>query len=377
MVQSYTRRPSNVRTVCVLAAALLWVAPAAAATGNLDITKNGVVELEAGNANGSSSRMATDLAELLDDGTTRRVVTVLGEGSLQNAIDLIELRGIDLAFVQSDVLDEAHARNLVHGVETLSYVAKLWNSEFHLLARRDISNVNELSAQKVNFGVEGDGTGITAQHLFSVIGVTVQPTNDPTGIALAKLIKGEIAAIAFVTPKPGPVFRDIDPKSGLHFLSIPAKATIAAKYAPAQLTAKDYPGLIPDGQPVDTAAIGTVLMAANLAPDSTRYHTLANLVDVFFTQFPRLLEAGHQAQWRDVNLAADLPGWRRFPPAQQWLQRNASVAARQTSPTALRVMFERFLEDKLKASGSAMTQQQKDDLFAQFEHWQSQSSQAR
>ncbi len=377
MVQSHTRRQSNGCAVCVLATALMWVAPAAAATGNLDLTKNGVVELEAGNANGSSSRMATDLAELLDDGTTRRVVIVLGEGSLQNAMDLIELRGIDLAFVQSDVLDEAHARGLVHGVETLSYVAKLWNSEFHLLARRDISNVNELSAQKVNFGVEGDGTGITARHLFSAIGVAVQPTNDPTGVALAKLVKGEIAAIAFVTPKPGPVFRDIDPQSGLHFLSIPAKATIAAKYAPAQLTAKDYPGLIPDGQPIDTAAIGTALMVANLAPDGTRYHTLANLVDVFFTQFPRLLEPGHQPQWRDVNLAADLPGWRRFPPAQQWLERNAPVAARQTSPTALRVMFERFLEDKLKASGSAMTQQQKDDLFGQFEHWQSQPSQAR
>ncbi|MGH7089927.1 MAG: hypothetical protein ACREFQ_13610, partial [Stellaceae bacterium] len=116
------------------------------------------------------------------------------------------------------------------------------------------------------------------------------------------------------------------------------------------------------------AAVGTVLIAANLAPGSERYHNVVNFVDAFFTQFPTLLEPGHQPKWHEVNLAAALPGWRRFVPAQQWLERNAPVARRE--PQDIRVMFERFLNERLKASGAVMTQQQKDDLFAQFQHWQ-------
>lgn len=33
-------------------------------------------------------------------------------------------------------------------------------------------------------------------------------------------------------------------------------------------------------------------------------------------------------------------------------------------------MFERFLDERLHASGGDMSQQQKDDLFGQFQRWQ-------
>jgi hypothetical protein len=41
----------------------------------------------------------------------------------------------------------------------------------------------------------------------------------------------------------------------------------------------------------------------------------------------------------------------------------------------MRTVFQKFLDERLKASGTAMSQQQKDDLFGQFERWQ--STQAR
>src|SRR5712691_9296714 len=70
----------------------------------------GVVELETTGSAGIAVRIAEDLANLVDDGATRRIVPVVGKGSLQNLTDLKYLRGIDIAIVQLDVLDYDAAR---------------------------------------------------------------------------------------------------------------------------------------------------------------------------------------------------------------------------------------------------------------------------
>ena len=349
---------------------LLLLAGAARADDSLFArTNRGVVELEAGTANGLSPRMTADIADLLDDGATRRIIAVIGGGSWQNLLDLQALRGIDLAIVQTDVLDYARQQNLLSRIGAPTYVARLYNEEFHLLAGRGIRSVEDLAGKKVDFGAPGSGSGITAARIFSALGISVTPTNDPTSRALVQLERGEIAALAFVSAKPAPIFRDIGPSAGLHFLPIPAKPAILAAYAPTQLSAQDYPLLIAPDRPVDTVAVGTVLLAANLAVGGVRYRNLVDFVNAFFTQFQSLLGPGYQAKWHEVNLAADLPGWKRFAPAQQWLARNAPVA-KATTPQDVRVMFERFINERLQAAGTQMSQQEKDDLFIQFQRWQ-------
>jgi len=77
----------------------------------------GVVELETGRTAGISVRIAEDIANIIDDGATRRVLPVIGKGSLQNLTDLKLLRGIDIAILQVDVLDYAWQQNLFPGIE--------------------------------------------------------------------------------------------------------------------------------------------------------------------------------------------------------------------------------------------------------------------
>jgi uncharacterized protein len=202
----------------------------------------------------------------------------------------------------------------------------------------------------------------------------VTTTSDPTDVALAQLAHGDIDAVALVAAKPAPLLRAVDPGQGLHFLSLSLKGPLTKSYAPTRLTAKDYPGLIGEDAPVDTIAVGTVLMAANLQQGSERYRNVIAFSDALFTQFPTLLEPGHNAKWREVNLAADLPGWKRFPAAEQWLARNMPVAQQKGAPVDMKAVFERFLDERLKATGAGMTQQQRDDLFSQFERWQTQSA---
>ena len=80
----------------------------------LEIAVNrGVVELETADAAGISIRIAEDLANVIDDGATRRVLPVVGKSSLQTLTDLKLLRGIDLAILQTDVLDFARQAQAV------------------------------------------------------------------------------------------------------------------------------------------------------------------------------------------------------------------------------------------------------------------------
>jgi TRAP transporter TAXI family solute receptor len=331
----------------------------------------GLVEVIAGGVEGTDLRMATDLSAILDDGATRRVVAVVGKGSLQNLVDLRSLRGIDLALVQADVLNESKKRRLVPGIEgVITYIAKLYNEEFHLLVRDDVKSVKDLQGKKVNFDVEGSGTSVTGPLVFQLLKIRVETTSFDNALALEKLKSGEIAAMGFVAGKPAPLFADPRLSAGLRFLPIPLDNDLLQDYLPSRLTAEDYPNLVKGQEAVDTIAVGSVLMVAPLAPETERYKNVANFVDAFFTQFPKLLEAPRHPKWREVNLAAELPGWRRFAPADSWLKKNAT-AAPAIADAEMRDIFAKFLDERSRLSGGrSLSQAQKNEIFEQFQRWQ-------
>jgi uncharacterized protein len=218
--------------------------------------------------------------------------------------------------------------------------------------------------------LRGAGTAITATRIFDLLRIPVTTTNYDQEVALEKLRKGEIAAVAYVSGKPAPIFRQLNRNDGFHFLSIRISPTVTTTYVPTRLTAAEYPGLVSPDHGVDTVAVGAVLAAANFNVGSERYRNLANFVEAFFTGFPALLDPGHHPKWSEVNIAAELPGWRRFPPAEQWLERNAQTAGA-LAQQDLKALFSRFIDERQKATdGLLLTQQQKDELFRQFQLWQ-------
>src|SRR5947208_13399463 len=207
----------------------------AAPPPEIGVVNRGGVELETARAAGISVRIAEDLANVIDDGATRRVLPVIGKGALQNITDLKLLRGIDMAILQTDVLDYARQQNLFPGVENwASYISKLYNEEFHLLARQDIKSVADLANQKVNVDLRGAGTAITAARLFDLLKIPVVATNEDQEVALDKLRRGEIAAMAFVAGKPAPIFRNVTANDGFHFLAIPLDPAVSASYVPTR-----------------------------------------------------------------------------------------------------------------------------------------------
>jgi uncharacterized protein len=361
--------PFGVTAVTAIIAAIHWL-PMAHAQQSIAINR-GVVELETTGSDGVSVRIAEDLARLIDDGATRRVVPVVGKGTLQSLADLKFLRGIDIAIVQADVLDYAKEQRLLPGIESITYVTKLYNEEFHLLVRSEIKDISDLSNKKVNVGLIDSDTAITAGHLFDLLKVQVTAVHDNQQLALDKLRKGEIAALAFVAGKPAPLFAGLTGEDRLHFVAVPFTQAASAVYAPTRLTAADYPGLVTPEHPIDTVAVGSILAAAELRQAPERYRNVANFVDAFFTGFQSLLSPGNHPKWQEVNLAAELPAWRRYPPADQWLQRNVQVATIQNADN-LKAMFSRFIDERRQANGGApMSEQEKAALFQQFQSWRS------
>jgi TRAP transporter TAXI family solute receptor len=310
------RRPlllSALATALAAPAMAQTVAPMQALSRRTAEANAGTVGVIAGGVDGTYIRIAADLTAVLDDGNNLRVIAMLGKGSLQNISDIVLLRGVDIGIVQSDALAFARSRRLIPGAEGLiQYIAKLYDEEIHVLTREGINSVADLAGQVVNVDVVGSGTAMTASLVFEALGIQVRTANDVQDLALTKLQRGEIAAMVFVAGKPARLFAGVQPDTGLRFLPLPATPALMETYLPATLSAADYPTLIPEGGSVETIAVGAVMAVYAWQPGTERHRKVSRFVEALYANFETFLRPPRHPKWREVNLAAQVPGWVRF-----------------------------------------------------------------
>ena len=287
-----------------------------------DAVNSGTVGIISGGITGTYVRIASDLSNALDSGYEHRVLVILGKGSIRNLEDLLLLKGIDIAIVQSDVLDFYRTAGVYPNIDNrVRYITKLYNEEVHLLARSDIADVSSLAGRKVNFGTQGSGTFMTASVIFEALDIDVDVTTYPEPIALEKLREGEIDALVFVGGKPLSLVLQVAENDNLALLGVPLEQ-VGGAYLPATLDASDYPQLIAETTEVPTVAVGSVMAVYNWAPDHPRHQKVKRFVDRFFDNFDTFLHDPYHPKWHEVDLRAELPGWQRFGPAQEWLSSN-------------------------------------------------------
>lgn len=287
-----------------------------------DSVNAGTVGIISGGVTGTYVRIASDLSNALDDGYEHRVLAILGKGSIRNMEDLLLLRGIDIAIVQSDVLEFYRTSGVYPNIDSrVRYVTKLYNEEVHLLARSDIADVDGLQGRKVNFGTQGSGTFMTASIVFESLGVDVEVTTFPEPLALEQLRSGEIDALVFVGGKPLNLVLEAAQDDKLVLLEVPPDR-VGGAYLPSTFDATDYPGLVADGVEIPTVAVAAVMAAYNWPRDHKRYQKVERFVNLFFGDFDTLLKPPYHPKWREVDLRAEVPEWRRFGPAQDWLAAN-------------------------------------------------------
>ncbi len=323
----------------------------------------GTVGVISGGVNGTYIRIASDLASVLDDGNNLRVLPIRGKGSVQNISDILYLRGIDIGIVQSDVLEFSKREGILQQprlTELIQYIAKLYNEEIHVLGRNDILSLNDLGGKKVNFGIAGSGTEMTASLIFESLGIEVQRTSFDQALAVEKLKAGEIDGLVYVAGKPTQAFSEISKEDSVHFVPIEFEPSLLETYLPARLTSQDYPALIEPGEEVDTLAVGAVMAVYNWSPDTYRYRKVSRFIEAFFDRFSEFQEPPRHPKWKEVTLSAEVPGWTRFSPAQQWLEQRE---------------FKAYLQDQKSTDIASISEQIKADVFEEFLLWRTANAQ--
>jgi TRAP transporter TAXI family solute receptor len=324
-----------------------------------------VVTIMAGSPSGTDLSIATDIAQVVDDGDNLRVLPIVGRGVAQNVKDVMFLRGVDMGITQANVLKH-YAKTGELGsdfMDQVVYVAKLFNEEVHIVVRPDVTDIKQLKGKVVNLGEPGSGTAITGRLLLDDLAINVQESHLPDADAIEKLKSGDIAAAMFMAGKPAPVMAWLK-GSGLKVLPIPYAKILEDAYYPATLTHDDYPDLIAEGQSVDTVSVCAVLVAFNWSGDNVRYRKVAKFVDAFFSKFDELQKPPRHPKWREVNFAATLEGWHRSPAAQAWINR-----AKQGTSTASKSNFDTFLAQNGGSNGAPVSDQQRAELFKAFLEW--------
>ncbi len=328
----------------------------------------GTVGIVTGGVDGTYIRVASDLANVLDDDNLR-VIAVIGKCSVQNIEDLLYLRGIDIGIVQSDVLTFVQRQGKHPRIErNVRYITKLYNEEFHLLANKRIQSARDLGGEKVNFGLIKSGTHMTASIVVETLGLDVEAVSFDQELALEKVKSGEIAAMVYVAGKPTRLFKNVEPGSDVHFLEVEQTPGLLETYLPSRLEHDDYPLLIPPGENVKTVAIGAVMAVYNWQPDTPRYRKTANFVATFFDRFSEFKQPPRHPKWREVNLAAIVPGWTRYGPAEQWLAEDEKLRRDADSPR-FRKAFSEYLQNQDRTRSAEFTDPEKEKLFQDFIRW--------
>src|SRR5947209_6604276 len=333
---------------------------------------NWTVGVAGGQLSGTYMTFANELAEVLDDGDNLRVIPIVTYGAASNLDDLLYLRNVDVAVTQADVFEYFRTQRKISKLEyRVNYIIRLPISEMHVLARTDITSIEDLRGKKVSFGPAGSASSLTGTIVFQRLGVQVEQVLYDNPTALQKLKSGELAALVRVIGRPIDFFAKIPANSGLHFVPIPFSKTFADYYTLGELTNKEYPTLVSQGQSVDTIAVPAVLAVFNWQKGSDRYRRVERFVERLFTNWDKLREPPRHPKWRDVNLAATVPGWNRWSVAEEMLRRV------RPDPQVASSEFSNFLKTTGPAAAD-LTQDQRETLFREFLQWrEKQRSSAR
>ncbi|MGA2937201.1 MAG: TAXI family TRAP transporter solute-binding subunit [Syntrophobacteraceae bacterium] len=278
-----------------------------------------------GDEKGTYYQFGLNLQELMA-GHGIKLKVYPSNGSIENIYAVYKKPAAQLAMVQSDVLAFVAT---VQSNETLKMVAKkikmvfpLYNEELHIVARKGITDFNDLSDRRVAVGEDGSGTYLTAKLLFEVSGIKPKVmVNIGADEALMQLKQAKIDAMFYVAGAPVKLFTEnIKQEDNLELLPV-MNNPILDFYPGAQIPAGTYAW---QDKPVNTLAVKAVLISYDFELKSGNCENVGRFAQVLSDNLDRLIQNGHP-KWKEVDLRYNLKGWNQCecakrhlgPPAQK------------------------------------------------------------
>ncbi len=237
-------------------------------------------------------------------------------GDVENFLAVRDRPATQMGFVQGDVLeyfqtfqtDDPEIRRAIQGIRI---AMPLHLSEVHVLARKDIGSLADLSGTRVAVGAAGSGTAVTASLVLDLAGVVPGERLElAPDAALAALDEGRVDAVFLVEGAPSPRITP-DSVDAARFHLVPVEGPVlGAVYEPGMLEAEDYPFL---DAGVRTVGVRTLLAAYDFNPATNAYHRescdmVSNLTHLLVSRLDRLRAQGHP-KWSETDLTAIPDGW--------------------------------------------------------------------
>src|ERR1700749_2159697 len=125
-----------------------------------------------GTIGGTYVQIGADLASVLDDGNSLRVLPIVGRGSVQSMADILFLQGVDIGIVRADTLDYLEKKGFAKDIKKqFTYVTKLYNEEMYVIASKSVTNINQLNGKKVSVDLPNGGPFVTPAVVFERLGI--------------------------------------------------------------------------------------------------------------------------------------------------------------------------------------------------------------
>ena len=322
---------------------------------------------------GSFLRFAAELGKALDDGENLRVLPIVSYGAVENVNDLLYLKGVDIAITNADVFSEFRKTKKPSNIEKrINYISSMFVSEVHVFARPEIKTLQDLEGKTVSLGKKGAGQTITGPIIFERLGIRVNFTFVEAEASLEKMKTGEIAAIVQNGGKPNPLFAKLKPEPGYHFLSVPYDEKFFDYYVPSTFSKDDYPGIVGPGETIETLGVPAVLAVYNWPKGSDRFRKVERFVQYYFDRFENLRKPPFHPKWKEINLAAKVPGWSRYFVAEEMLGKSVSKAQQSDATGGIGAPTASALGVADGRGGSRPSADQ-DKVFQEFLEWKKKS----
>ena len=257
---------------------------------------------------GFSGVIANVLNEKLGDTLN---ITVESTGASKANIQMIDSGDADIAIVQNDVMYYAYTgTDLFAGEDPItdfSAVCSCYPEYVQILAKKDISSIDDLRGKNVSVGDAGSGTEFNAKQILAAYGIEfddINVSNQSFADSADSLKNGTIDAAFVVAGYPTTAVTELATNYDFNLLPVDDEhvADLQAQYG------FYYYGMIPGGtyscvaEDVPAVAVMATIVASNKVPADTVYAFLKGLFD-----YKDEITAGH-AKGAELSLETAVSG---------------------------------------------------------------------
>ena len=240
-----------------------------------------------GGSSGTYYAFGSVLAGHVSGKTDSKITAVEGNGSQAN-IELMDIDGAQLGFVQSDVMSYAYnGTNLfeeIGKIDCFSTVAALYMEQVQIVTcDPSIKTVADLKGKNVSIGASGSGVWYNAIDVLGVYGMTeadINPTYQGFGDSAEALKDGKIDAAFVVSGAPTTAITELASGKDTYLVSLDAEhiAALIEKspyYSEYTISADTY-GMDSD---TTTVAVGAVVIARDDVAEADVYNFVSSIFE--------------------------------------------------------------------------------------------------